>query len=85
MQPYEIRQLRDGSIDYNNYVARPVSLLTPNMRRYCKQAMSLRLWLILVVTAGVLAFLPLLTTAITPDSATAAGAAPSGKQHSLQH
>ena len=27
MHPYEIRQLRDGSVDYNNYYARPVSCL----------------------------------------------------------
>jgi hypothetical protein len=33
MQPYEIRQFRDGTIDYNNYHARPVRLLTPAMRR----------------------------------------------------
>ena len=34
MSPYEIRQRRDGSIDYNHYYARPVSLLTPAMRRF---------------------------------------------------
>ena len=34
MSPYEIRQRRDGSIDYNQYYARPVSLLTPAMRRF---------------------------------------------------
>jgi hypothetical protein len=34
MSPYEIRQRRDGSIDLNHYYARPVSLLTPAMRRF---------------------------------------------------
>ncbi len=33
MQPYEVRQRADGSIDYNQYYARPLSLLTPAMRR----------------------------------------------------
>ena len=32
MHPYEIRQLRDGSIDYNNYFARPVSCLPALVR-----------------------------------------------------
>jgi hypothetical protein len=42
MQPYEVRQFGDGSIDYNNYYARPVTLLTPAMRRFCREAMAVR-------------------------------------------
>ena len=53
MQPYEIRQFRDGSIDYNNYYARPVSLLSPGLRRVCRPARALAV--ILVVIAGVTA------------------------------
>jgi hypothetical protein len=58
MQPYEIHLRRDGSIDYNNYYARPVSLLTPAMRRFCKQVRSTKaiavvIAAIAVVTIGV--------------------------------
>ena len=42
MQPYEVRQFGDGSIDYNNYYARPVTLLTPAMRRFCRETMAVR-------------------------------------------
>jgi hypothetical protein len=52
MQPYEIRQLPDGSIDYNQYYARPVSLLTPAMRRFCRRSRSLK---ILAITAAAVA------------------------------
>jgi hypothetical protein len=53
MQPYEIRQFRDGSIDYNSYYARPVSVLSPGMRRIGRPARALAV--ILVVIAGVTA------------------------------
>jgi hypothetical protein len=56
MQPYEIRQLRDGTIDYSSYYARPVSLLTPNMYRFCRQAASVKTFLLVVVTVGAVAF-----------------------------
>jgi hypothetical protein len=52
MQPYEIRQLSDGSIDYNQYYARPVSLLTPAMQRFCRQSRSLKT---VVIMAAVVA------------------------------
>jgi hypothetical protein len=48
MQPYEIRQLSDGSIDYNAYHARPISLLTPAMRRMFKRITALKVALIIV-------------------------------------
>lgn len=53
MQPYEIRQFRDGTIDYNNYYARPVSLLTPAMRRFFKRvpALTTALTAIAAITA----------------------------------
>ena len=56
MQPYEIRQLRDGTIDYNNYIARPVSLLTPEMRRFCRQAASPKILLLAIAIAAVFIF-----------------------------
>ena len=59
MQPYEIRQRHDGTIDYNNYYARPISLLTPNMRRFCSTAVSAKFWLLLIATITVLAVIPL--------------------------
>jgi len=34
MQPYEIHQRPDGSIDYNRYYARPLFRLTPALRRF---------------------------------------------------
>ena len=42
MTPYEIRQLGDGSIDYNNYFARPIRFTTPAMRRVVRELASLR-------------------------------------------
>ena len=63
MQPYEIRQLRDGSIDYNNYCARPVSLLTPAMRRLGRDAASPKIWLVMIATVTALALLPMLAVA----------------------
>ena len=60
MQPYEIRQCRDGTIDYNNYIARPVSLLTPSMRRFCRQAVTTKFWLLVPGTMAVLALIPIL-------------------------
>lgn len=56
MQPYEIRQFRDGAIDYNNYYARPISALTPNMYRFCRQAASLKTMLIVACTVAALVF-----------------------------
>jgi hypothetical protein len=56
MQPYEIRQFRDGTIDYNSYCARPISLLTPNMHRFCRQAASIKAMLIVAVAVGALIF-----------------------------
>jgi len=57
MQPYEIRQLRDGTIDYSNYYARPVRMLTPEMRQFCRQPKT---WLFMAATVAVLALLPML-------------------------
>ena len=57
MQPYEIRQFRDGRIDYNAYYARPISPLTPNMYRFCRQAASLKTALIVVGTVAALIFM----------------------------
>jgi hypothetical protein len=54
MQPYEIRQFRDGSIDYNTYYARPISLLTPNMYRFCRQVASLKTAVLVVATVAAL-------------------------------
>ena len=56
MQPFEIRQLRDGKIDYNAYYARPISLLTPNMYRFCRQAASIKTMLIVAATVAALVF-----------------------------
>jgi hypothetical protein len=56
MQPYEIRQLSDGSIDYNHYYARPVRLLTPNMQAFALQATSPKAIVVcLAVIASVIA------------------------------
>ena len=64
MQPYEIRQLRDGTIDYNSYYARPVSLLTPAMRRFGREAVSLKMWLVMALaTCLTLAVIPMLAMA----------------------
>jgi len=41
MQPHEVRQFRDGTIDYNNYHARPISL-APTVRRLCRWLTSLK-------------------------------------------
>ena len=56
MQPYEIRQLSDGTIDYNQYSARPVSMLTPNMHRFCRQAASPKTLLLVAATVAALIF-----------------------------
>ena len=52
MQPYEIRQLSDGSIDYNNYCARPIRLLTPAMGLFARQAASPRTLLVLAAAVA---------------------------------
>jgi hypothetical protein len=52
MQPYEIRQFRDGTIDRNEYYARPVSLMTPNMRHFCRRAASPKTLLLVVATVA---------------------------------
>ena len=62
MQPYEIRQFRDGTIDYNAYYARPISLLTPNMHRFCRQAASLRTLLLVAATVSALIFAASMST-----------------------
>ena len=62
MQPYEIRQFRDGVIDYNSYCARPISLLTPNMYRFCREAASLKTMLIVAVTVAALVFVASIST-----------------------
>jgi hypothetical protein len=59
MEPYEIRQNRDGSINYNDYYARPVSLLTPNMRRFSRRATSPKMLVLTVATIIALAVMPL--------------------------
>ena len=56
MQPYEIRQFRDGRIDYDSYCARPISLLTPNMYRFCRASSFLKTMLIVAATVAVLVF-----------------------------
>lgn len=56
MTPYEIRQFSDGAINYNLYHARPISLLNPNMYRFCRQAASLKTAVIVVVTVAALIF-----------------------------
>ena len=56
MQPYEIRRRRDGTIDYGAYYARPVSLLTPDMRRFCRQAASPKTLLLVLATAAAIVF-----------------------------
>jgi hypothetical protein len=56
MQPHEIRQLRDGTIDYNAYYVRPVSLLTPEMRRFCRQAASAKTLLLVSAIAAAVVF-----------------------------
>ena len=63
MQPYEIRQLRDGTIDYNSYYARPVSLVTPAMRRLGREAASPKIWLVMIATIAALALVPMLAAA----------------------
>jgi hypothetical protein len=42
MTPYEIRRLSNGSIDYDNYYARPIRLTTPALRRVVRTLASLR-------------------------------------------
>jgi hypothetical protein len=64
MQPYEIRQLRDGTIDYNSYYARPVSLVTPAMRRFARETVSFKTWLVMALaTCLTLAVIPMLAVA----------------------
>ncbi len=64
MQPFEIRQLRDGTIDYNSYYARPVSLLTPAMRSFGREVVSLKMWLVMALaTCLTLAVIPMLAMA----------------------
>jgi hypothetical protein len=55
MQPYEIRQRPDGSIDYNQYYARPAPLLTPAMRRFCRQSRSLKTLAMMVAVVATIA------------------------------
>jgi len=62
MQPYEIRQMSDGRIDYNGYFARPILLLTPEMRRFCRQAASLKTILIVTATVAALVFTASIST-----------------------
>jgi hypothetical protein len=50
MSPYEIRQSRDGSINYDHYYARPVSLLSLPMRRFLRGSAAL-------IAAGTIAVL----------------------------
>ena len=59
MQPYEIRQRSDGSIDYSHYYARPVSLM-PHLRRFSPTAVSPKMWLAMAVTLAALALTPAL-------------------------
>ena len=56
MQPYEIRQFSDGTINYNSYHARSISLLTPDMYRFCRQAASLKTVATVAVTVAALIF-----------------------------
>ena len=62
MRPYEIHQFRDGRINYDIYYARPVSLLSCNMYRFCRQAVSLKSALIVVVAVAALVFMASGTT-----------------------
>lgn len=55
MQPYEIRQLPDGSIDYNQYYARPIRLLTPAMRKFMGALASPATLLTIAATAAIVA------------------------------
>ena len=65
MQLYEIRQLRDGTIDRSAYYARPVSPSIPKARRAVRQAAgSSKLWLVMTfVTCLTLAVIPMLAMA----------------------
>jgi hypothetical protein len=54
MQHYEIHRRKDGTVDCANFRARPVSLLTPNMQRFCRQAASPKILLLVVATVSVL-------------------------------
>jgi len=98
MQPYEIRQFRDGTIDYNSYFARPVSLLTPEMRRFCRRAASLKTILLVTATVAALVFTASKSThrtacticaptntavAATLDRAAGATAQPDGGRHEV--
>ena len=50
MSPYEIRQSRDGSINYDHYYVRPVSVLSLPMRRFLRGSAAL-------IAAGTIAVL----------------------------
>jgi len=64
MQLYEIRRLRDGTIDRSGYYARPVSLSIPKARRVPRQAAAPKLWLVMTfVTCLMLAGIPILAMA----------------------
>jgi len=67
MRPYEIRQMRDGRIDYNNFYARPVSLTTPEIRRFCRQAAAPKKLLLVAATVSAL----MLFLAALPNTRTA--------------
>ena len=54
MHCYEIRHTKDGTIDRAGYSARPTSSVTPNMRRFCRQAASPKPWLLAFVTVAAL-------------------------------
>jgi hypothetical protein len=59
MQPYEIRQRRNGTIDYDNYCARPLAL--PHLPASLRQAaMALRALGSLAAAIAVLAVFHLL-------------------------
>lgn len=72
MQPYEIRQFPDGTIDYNSYYARPISLLTPTMNRFCRSAASLKTLLIVAATVASIIFVASASTHRTACTACAA-------------
>ena len=61
MQPYEIRRRPDGSIDYNNYHARPVALTTPALRRLFGRPSSFGRLVLVVVSIAAIAIVAMLT------------------------
>jgi hypothetical protein len=56
MQPYEIRQSRDGTIDYNSYYARPMTFVSPGLFRLCRQAASPKSLLLAAIAAAAIVF-----------------------------